>query len=590
MVEIEFKKGKEECEITFPYNYQIIGKIKTISGRKYNPEKKSWAIPNTELDRLKELFPNENVPKSDAKKVTIILEKDYFKTIPENIPVFDKRLYRMLYFKRPKDIFEVEKSLKSHGYQCEIKGFEPRTGFNGFEKLPTPYDFQREGIDFLKNIGSGILSLDTGLGKTPSSLIFAHEMSVSSILVIAPTSLIEQWNDEIKNLFGYIDGVVISGKVPKVKRLEMYENPVVLASYDIIKNDIDDLWKKGIKLHFDLVIMDEVQKVKNYKIERTAGISKVVGKYILGLTATPVENKLEEIYFISDHVVPAYFGGFNDFQKRHFTRDGYGNVTGYKFKDEVHNVIKKIMFRRKKSDVDVQLPEKIEIDRWVELSLKEKQLYNKIFNEGEDLGTLASLKVCASNTSMRGFKGVSAKEKLLKEMLSDELSGRKVIIFTQYKKNLPYLEKITDKLGYETFLLSGGMQNKIQPTIKKFDESENGILIMTEVGTYGLNLQTADVVVNFDLAWNPAQMLQRVGRIERIGSKYKSILIVNMITKNTIDVRIKSLLEIKKELSDATIDGIFTENKEPENIAEEIKNWSEKDDSIQEILLKEVFK
>lgn len=554
---LELNKGKTETRIKFvPFDYHSLAKVKSLPERRYEPNEKAWYIPNWELGELQKLFPKEEVPEADKyeRVVEMKIKKSHFTIQPYQLPVRDKRLDRMLYLKRARDVFTIQKILEDKNFECTIEGYKPRKGFKGFEKLPTLYDFQREAVDDLKEKGSGLLSLDMGLGKTPTSLVYAHEMGFESIIILAPSALLNQWNKELKKLFGYHDAVVISGKVQKQKRLELYKNPVVIASYDIIKNDIQEIYENGEKLHFDCLIMDEVQKVKNWKTKRAEAINNVVAEFVVGLTGTPVENKLEELYSIVDQIVPAYFGGFRAFADRYLRRDTWGSVIGYKNIEEVYAELSGVMFRRLKSEVNLQLPTRVEIERCVEMNSIEKKIYKEIGKRGNDLGTLAELKVCASNPCMKGYNDISSKEKALKELLEDELSNRKVVIFTQYKKNVKRLVRITEEIGFESFYLYGGMGDKLQETVDAFDESENSILIMTDVGQYGLNLQTADVLINFDLPWNPSYLKQRAGRIERIGSEHESILIVNMISSNTIDEYIVQLLGMKQRLSDITID------------------------------------
>ena len=400
------------------------------------------------------------------------------------------------------------------------------------------------------------------------SLEFARQIEAKSVMVVAPGALINQWNNELKKHFGYHGAVVISGKIQKKKRLEMYKHPFVIVSYDTLKNDI--LWHKTDalrnefvrdNLQYDVLVLDEVQKVKNWKTQRAEAVSKIIAKYTIGLTGTPIENKIEELYFISDQIVPAYFGSFKGFQGRYITRDMYGQVIGYQNLEEIyHNLEAGLMFRRLKDEVELDLPDIVNMTRTISFNKHEKALYKEIKNKGKGIGTLAELKVVASNASIKGQVGqLSSKERELFEMLGDELYGRKVIVFTSYKKNVKRLCDISPLQGINFYGIHGGMGDELQIVVEQFNNANDergSVLYMTDVGMYGLNLQSADVLINFDLPWNPAYLKQRQSRIHRIGSEHKSVLMIDMVSENTIDEHIQEILNDKELLLKQTIDGV----------------------------------
>lgn len=456
----------------------------------------------------------------------------------------------MCYFKRGRDAFWVKKILEANGMNVEVEGYEPNTGLEPFERYPTLYPFQKEGVEFLKVQQAGILGFDMGLGKTPTALEFGRQMGYESIMVVAPSALCSQWNSELKKHFGYEDAVVITGKITKSKRMDLYDSPFIIASYDILKYD-------KIFPHVEYLILDEAQKIKNWKTQRARAISLIVSPHTVGLTGTPVENRIDDLYYITDQIIPAFFGSFSQFQENYIIRDHWGGIIGYNNLEEVYSMMQSIMFRKLKHEVEVELPESILVQRTVSWRRDEKDIYQRIKDQGKSIGTLAELKACASNPAVKGNVGKwSSKETTLYELLEDELQGRKVIVFTQYKKNIPRMIRMGDELGIKHLHLMGGMTKQMDDIREKFDSFDTGVLFMTDIGMYGLNLQSADVVVNFDLPWNPAHLKQRYGRIDRIGSEHKSILFVNLVSEDTIDDHILKLLDHKDFLFGATIDGI----------------------------------
>lgn len=562
---IEFTECGYETKIKFPFNQEIINKIKELPERRYNPEERAWYIPNYMLDALAEKLPNHGVPKWEGQQREVLLQlaDSSFIMRPE-IRMRDSRYSRMAYFRRGRDAFHVQQILKNAGFKVDLQGFNPVVGLTSksFSKSPTLYGFQEEAVEFLMTQGSGLLALDMGLGKTITSLEYAKRKGFRSIMVVAPSSVCEQWDEVLREHFGYEDAVVINGSVRKSKRLQLYGSPIVIASFDILRHDLPELLSKSEnaeRLHYDCLIADEIGKVKNWKAKRSQALSKIVAPYVIGLTGTPVENKIEELYFMSDQIVPAFFGSFSSFQERYIVRDDWGSAVDCKNLEEVNATLKDLMFRRMKREVEADLPERVEMTRVATLSGAERKIYNTIKAKGNTVGVLQELKVVTSNPIMKGpLLKSSAKESLLRELLTEDLAGRKVIVFSQFKKNIPRFTEMAEELRLPYAFMHGGMTKQMEGIKKKFQKMDHGCLFLTDVGMYGMDkLQTADTLINFDLPWNPAQLKQREGRIERMGSEHESVLLIKLVSKDTLDDHIMALLEDKEALFDAAIDGIY---------------------------------
>lgn len=542
----------------FDFN-EVLGAVRGLPRKKYHPDTKTWVMPRSVFPQLCNIL-HLRVPEGFEQvepdnRVVIELGKDFFTLSPE-LDIRESRLGRMLYFRRNRDAFHVAEILEEKGYEVSIKGFYPHKGLK-MEKNVQLYPFQEEAVEeFLLPKKRGLIGFDMGLGKTVLALEFARRAGMRSIMVLAPGALLGQWKSELEKHFGYHGAVTISGKVQKRKRLQMYANPFVIASYDILKFDLEDLAKKGIYLHYDLLILDEVQKVKNWDTQRAAAVSKVVAPYVLGLSGTPVENKLEELYFVADQIVPAYFGGYTKFKQKYMIQDNWGSVIGYRGLEEVYESLQGLMIRKKAEEVGEQLPEVVELEYRCDLTSEEKQLFNSIAEKDKGLGTLQELKACSSNPLYYAgeFAGESSKEKLFEEIINEELADRQVIVFTQFKRNLLKLEKLVR--DRPVFVLSGDSRVDMADFAEEFRNTPKAVLLMTEVGVHGLNLQTASAVVNYDLPWNPSNLKQRIGRVRRLKSEHDTILAINLISNNTLDDYILKLLSSKVDLFNATVEGV----------------------------------
>jgi SNF2 family DNA or RNA helicase len=545
--------------------------VRDLPVRRFDNYEKAWFVP---VEGMKLFFTKLGrvcPPEYDievSNEVEIVIKNDKFEIKPE-LNIRDSRLGRMLYLKRPKDAFHVAEILKDRGFEVSLKGFSPKVGLK-IPKGPTLYPFQEEAVTRLESQERGLVAYDMGLGKTVISLEYARRGEFQSLMVLAPGALLTQWKSEASKLFGCDQAVVINGQIEKKKRLPLYNSPFIIASYDIIKNDLKDLWKMGIKLHFDLIILDEAQKVKNWDTQRAEAVSLIVAPVVLGLSGTPVENKIEELYFIMDQIIPAYFGGFGRFKERYILTDSWGSITGYKNLEEVYDSLSEVMLRKKAEEVGEQLPKIVTMERRCNLTPNEKAFFNKIADRDKGLGTLQELKVFSSNSSIYSGEvlgGLSSKEKMFQELINDELEGRQVIVFTQFKKNVKRLESLVNE-DRKVFTLTGGMKVDMKEFAEEFAKTPRAVLIMTEVGVYGLNLQSASAVVNFDLPWNPSNLKQRIGRVRRLKSAHDSVLEINLISNDSLDDYILSLLQDKIDLFDATVEGV------QKTIAE--KFWSDR--------------
>lgn len=558
---IQVKELEKEVQIKFDGDdfSKCLDAVRDLPRRRFDPAEKAWYAPKDGVKLFFEKIDQPCPPEYDIdpdNSVEIVINNRNFEIKPDPC-LRESRLGRMLYLKRPKDAFHVGEILEDRGFEVSLKGFEPKVGLK-MTKSPTLYPFQEEAVTRLEEQLRGLVAYDMGLGKTIIAGEYIRRKGFNSVIVLAPGALLSQWKSEMKKHFGCDQVVIINGSIPKKKRLPLYNAPFVVASYDIIKFDYKDLWKKGIKLHYDAIILDEAQKVKNWDTQRSEAVSLIVAPIVLGLSGTPVENKIEELYFIMDQIIPAFFGGYGRFKQRYIRQDSWGTTIGYKNLEEVYETLSEVMLRKKAEEVGEQLPEIVPMELRCDLTTAEKQLFKELADKDKGLGTLQELKVFSSNSSI--YAGnvdgrLSSKEKLFQELINDELGDRQVIVFTQFKKNVPKLVKLVEGKR-KVFQLTGGMKVDMKEFAEEFAKSPNAVLIMTEVGVYGLNLQSASAVVNFDLPWNPSNLKQRIGRVRRLKSEHDSVLEINLLSNDSLDDYIMRLLDGKIDLFNSTVEGI----------------------------------
>lgn len=534
--------------VVFSFSWDIIEALRGIPSRKYNASTKENLISKEDVSLLKQDLPGYEFVEMQAPQKTyhIQVKNTGFKVYPEP-KVFNAKMSRLMWLKRPRDGYELYRILRDEGYRVTIEdNLEDETV--SLPKHPKLYQFQSDAMEFLRNNDyTGLISLDMGLGKTIVALQSIYELKKSPVLIVAPSSLLYQWKSELEKHFGYNSAKVITAKVKKKDRIEAFNHgDIIITNYELLRT-------VAIERQFELLILDECQRVKNWKTRTAYSISCLVSKRVIGLSGTPVENNIMELYNITDQIKPAYFGTQRKFYNR-YVQDHYGNAFTYKNLDEVYRRLQPLMYRKTKDEVEVQLPKLITKTYEVSLTNKETKAYwDMLRNQENVLGAISNAKVFASSSALRieDLKASSKEKELLK--ILGETTGQ-VIVFSQYKKEITRLEGLMGGLNY--YSMCGDTKKRDRDLIiQTWKNDPTGILLMTEIGTHGLNLQTAKTLINMDLPWTYARLQQRYGRIQRIGSEHESNLVINLVSKDTIDDRIQEIILNKKEVAEMSVDG-----------------------------------
>ncbi|MGI6093233.1 MAG: DEAD/DEAH box helicase [Veillonellaceae bacterium] len=438
--------------------------------------------------------------------------------------------------------------------------------------------YQKTGFKWLKTLASyglgGILADDMGLGKTLQVLTFIlseKKEETQPSLVIAPTSLVYNWQDEAAKFTPSLNVLVLSGS--QEERLDKFDEidqaDIVVTSYGMVKRDIEFYKTKRFKYCF----IDEAQHVKNPNTLNAKAVKRIRAKCYFALTGTPIENTLTELWSIFDFIMPGYLRSHKAFVARFeapIVRNG-----DEKALHELSRHIKPFILRRMKKTVLKELPEKIESKMSSEMTEEQAKVYaawlvkarTEFENELKANGMEKShIKILSLLTRLRqlcchpalfidNYSGGSGKLDMLQEILKDAVSGgHRVLLFSQFTGMLDLIKQELNALEMSYYYLDGSTKaEERMRLVKAFNAGDKDVfLISLKAGGTGLNLTGADVVIHFDPWWNPAVEDQATDRAYRIGQK-NVVQVYKLIAKNTIEEKIYELQQRKKQMIDTLI-------------------------------------
>lgn len=455
-----------------------------------------------------------------------------------------------------------------------------KRGQRTFDVLSTKlYPYQQEGALHLAFGRRALLADDMGLGKTiqaiAASALLKDLRGIERALIVCPASLKHQWAREIKR-FTSLPVTVVEGGL--MARREAYHAPSFfkIINYEIVRRDLPDLQQ----IRSDLIILDEAQRIKNWRAKTADMVKQLRSRYAFVLTGTPLENRLDELYSIFQFLDPRILGPLWNFNDRFFQveeRDnGTYKVLGYKNLDELRTTIGPYVLRRTRDEVLRDLPDRIDNNFFVEMTDPQWKAYEQFRETVAQLAAKAQRRpltpkereiLLMSLIKMRLIcnalalhdKQIPAKDREktapklreLGEILADQIAGNghKAIVFSQWSEMLAFTEPILKRTGLGYVKLTGDV-----PTAKRgalverfFDDKHCRVFLSTDAGGVGLNLQAASLVVNLDLPWNPAVLEQRIGRAHRHGQK-QSVHVINLIAKGTIEERMLDTLAAKRNV------------------------------------------
>jgi superfamily II DNA or RNA helicase len=443
-------------------------------------------------------------------------------------------------------------------------------------KLPLlPY--QREGAAHLAFHERALLADEMGLGKTVQAIaaceILAREKAIDRVLVVSPTSVKTEWEEQIAR-FTDRDVRFVAG--PYSERLKLYQAPAffTLVNYEQVVRDADDINRL---LRPDVVILDEAQRIKNWHTKTARRVKSLASPYAFVLTGTPLENRIDETYSIVQYLDPEIFGPLFRFNRDFYTLDERGRPAGYKNLGELHRRLSSVMLRRRKRDVENELPGRTEKTFFVPMVEEQAKRYSDYEYRAQMLAAIAQRRpltqdefdrlqqylacmrmICDTPAILDPECRVCPKLEELEGVLAELLEepSRKVLVFSEWVKMLALVRELAGEMGVDCAWHTGDVpQLKRRAEIARFREDPTCRLFLTsDAGATGLNLQVANAVINLDLPWNPAKLEQRIARAWRKGQK-SGVTVINLVTENSIEHSILHLLSHKQMLADGVLDG-----------------------------------
>ena len=439
------------------------------------------------------------------------------------------------------------------------------------------YPYQVEGIKFALKAGKSIIADEMGLGKTIQAIATAQMLRrkalVGNVLIVCPTSLKYQWKREIERFTGETVHVIEGDLLARCKQYEGQE-PYRIISYNALSNDLKLL--KSIEV--DMLVRDEVQRLKNWNTHIARAARKVNAQYAVVLSGTPLENRLEELYSVAELVDQFALSPYYKFKDRYIMLDERGATAGYRNLNELGERIKRFLIRRRKRDVNLQMPERqdkllfvpmtkqqmVQHDeaRW-HVSVLLKKWQNMHFLSETDrnrlMKHLSQMRMLCDSTYILDQKTrfdtkVTEVINIVRNVI--ESGDEKLVVFSQWERMTRLVAKELEKEGIGFEYLHGGIPSiRRKDLVNNFmDEPHCRVFLSTDAGSTGLNLQAASVVVNIDLPWNPAVLEQRIARVYRMGQK-RNIQVINLVSAGTFEEDMLDKLKFKSSLFEGVLDG-----------------------------------
>ena len=412
-----------------------------------------------------------------------------------------------------------------------------------------PFPFQLEGMAFLVPRHAAVLADEMGLGKSMQAIssirLLVRSGQARRVLVVCPKGLVSNWARELGEWAPELVVAVVEGDQERRRwQWSLPDVPVKLVNYEVLVRDRDLVAELG--LEFDLLVLDEAQRIKNRGSHTSAAVRSVPRLRSWALTGTPVENSPDDLVGLFEFVAPGQID-----------RSMTPRTMGAAVADHI--------LRRTKDRVLKDMPPRLNRDERIELTAEQRETYRLAEEEGvlrlAGLGQEATIRhvfelvlrlkqICNFDTAT----GESAKlDRLAAELEEVQASGRKALVFSQWTETLRRLRESLGRFGALEY--HGGMSTTARDeVIRRFrhDAGHSVLLLSYGAGAVGLNLQFAQYVFLFDRWWNPAIEDQAINRAHRIGAA-GAVTVTRFLATDTIEERIDEVLRGKRDLSDAIL-------------------------------------
>jgi SNF2 family DNA or RNA helicase len=440
---------------------------------------------------------------------------------------------------------------------------------------PFPYQLRAASRALREMRGRAILADEVGLGKTIEAGIFLSELRLRGLaqqtLVLVPTGLLEQWQEELDRKFA-LPSLLLAGASWE-PTLWSQDNPILIASLPSARRA--PLRDALVANSWDLVIVDEAHRLKNPRSASATLLRELRSRYLLLLTATPVENRIDDLFQLVTLVRPGHVGTPSAF-RRHY---GSARTTDtIRYLPELPARMREVMIRHRRSEVALMLPRRLAETVRVEPGLEERELYRVVAERVREQGRNAPVEALALRTVQRiagscppalgrtleavGWLDLAMRAATLQKtekvrhlvqlLKRHHAQGEKVVVFTAFRDTLEFLGAAMGANGILAAVYHGGLSRKQKEAAIQHFGADLPVLISSEAGGEGRNLQFCHVMVNFDLPWNPMRIEQRLGRIHRIGQDH-DVLLYNLVLAGSIEDRILQVLQAKINLFELVV-------------------------------------
>lgn len=437
--------------------------------------------------------------------------------------------------------------------------------------------YQREGMLHLAFTERALLADEMGLGKTAQAIAAAALLrrlgNVRRVLVVAPASLKTEWEEQIR-LFTDLPYQLVLGE-RSVRKAAYGDAPFfTLVNYEQLLRDVSLV---NASLQPDCVILDEAQRIKNWDTQTAQAVRKVVSRYAFVLTGTPLENRIDELYSLMSIVDPHALGPLFRFNREYYVLNANGRPEGYKNLQHLRERLMPYLLRRRKADVEKELPDRT--DRTVSVAMAPEQRARYAAHEERVARLLAQSRaralsspeaarlqrelsmmrmLCDTPYILDETCRVSPKVDELRSLLEGALSAPevKVLVFSEWERMLQLVRGLCEAAGLGFAWHTGQVsQAQRRREILRFKaDARCRVFLSTDTGGLGLNLQNASVVINCDLPWSPARLEQRIARAWR-KNQMRNVTVVNLVAEDSIEARMVGTLTRKRALAEGVLDG-----------------------------------
>ncbi len=473
------------------------------------------------------------------------------------------------------ELFKLAVEVENHTVIPNFEGLLAPQHLSELTPLPHQLEVAKQVVENMN--GKAILADEVGLGKTiEAGLILKEYMIrglVKKVLILVPASLVSQWVVELNSKFF----------IPAVAQRKSYvweQCDVVISSIDTAKRNPhrEIIYNQD----YDLIIIDEAHKLKNNKTKNYEFVQNLKKKFCLLLTATPIQNRVSEIFNLVSLLKPGHLGSETDFYEK-YKKD----ARSLDDHEHLKELVNKVMIRNRRADTGIEWTKRIVETLPIEFSQEEHELYQSICSlgsKGESINkshfSIMTLQreACSSREAVYyTLKNMLQKEELTTPVYHQKINqlisqvekvqsnakankaleliqkiNDKVIIFTEYRATQLYLQWFLKQNGISSVPFRGGFKRGKKDWMRELFKNNAQVLIATEAGGEGINLQFCHHIINFDLPWNPMRLEQRIGRIHRLG-QVNDVHIYNFAIKDTVEERIMKLLYEKIHLFEKVI-------------------------------------